>query len=254
MSHLYSSKVLQPSKQSLDLPASAITAQRSTVLGAGFLSVDLMRSYHLNTLLAQPFIQRITVIGSISDQSFRSHLRKPGFEGRLNQLHFMRRSTSNGYGDRKTSAVCHCHELCTLAPLGFPHPAAPFFAMTKLPSKVVCSVTMKYSVRSNLPRSVTCCTSARNTFSNVPQRIHSWKRRWQVWYGGYLSGMSCHGAPVRKTHKMPFRISRSFTRGLPRPSFLLFGLGRCGLTTSHCSSLRSIGSLPISSSSPVSHF
>jgi len=247
MSHLYSSKVLQPSKQSLNLPASAITTQRSTVLGAGFLSVDLMWSDHLNTLLAQAFIQRITVIRSISDQSFRSHLRKPGLEGRLNQLHFMRRSTSNGYGDRKTSAVCHCHELCTLAPLGFSHPAAPFFAMTKLPS-------MKHSVRSNLPRSLTSFTSARNTFSNVPQRTHSWKRRWQVWYGGYLSGISCHGAPVRKTHKMPFRISRSFTRGLPRPSILLFGFGRSGLTTSHCSSLRSIGSLPISSLSPVYHF
>jgi hypothetical protein len=43
---------------------------------------------------------------------------------------------------------------------------------------------------------------------------------------------------------MPFRISRSLTLGLPRPSALLTGLGRSALTIAHCSSLISIGSLP----------
>jgi hypothetical protein len=109
--------------------------------------------------------------------------------------------------------------------------------MTKLPS-------MKHSLKSSLPRSLTSLTNARSSFSNTPDLTHSWKRRWQVWYGGYRSGKSCQRAPVRKIHRMPFRISRSLTLGLPRPSALLVGLGSNGLTISHCSSLRSIDSLP----------
>jgi hypothetical protein len=247
MSRLYPSKVLRPSKQSLDLPSVSVAPQGSAILRTRHSAVDLMRCDQLNALPAQPFIQRVTVVGSITNQSFGSLLRKTNLEGRLDESDFMRRSTRNGYGDRKTSAICHCHELCTFAPLGFSHPTAPFFAMTKLPS-------MKHSVKSNLPRSLTSCTSLRYSFSNTPARTHSWKRRWQVWYGGYRSGMSCQEAPVRKIHKMPFRISRSLTRGLPRPSDRLATLGSNGLTTCHCSSLRSIGSLPFSGLSPVYHF
>ena len=238
MTGLYPAKVLQPGKQALDLPAISIPPQRSSILGAGLLAVDLMRSDQFNTLLAQSVVQRITVVGSISDQSFRTLLGKAALERSFNQSDFMRRSTFNGYGDRKTSAICHCHELCTLAPLGLSHPAAPFFAMTNVPS-------MKHSVKSSLPRSLTSLTSARSTCSNTPARTHSWKRRWQVWYGGYRSGKSRQEAPVRMIHKIPFKISRSFVRGLPRPSTRLAGLGSKPFTTSHCESLRSMDSLPV---------
>jgi len=149
----------------------------------------------------------------------------------------MRRSTANGYGDRKTRAVCHCHDLCTFAPLGFSHPLAPFFAMTKVPS-------MKHSVKSRSPRSFMSCTSALRITSNAPERTHSWKRRWQVWYGGYRSGISIHCAPVRMIHNIPLRISRSSRRGLPRPSGRFGGCGMKGLTMFHCSSVRSTGSSP----------
>ena len=149
----------------------------------------------------------------------------------------MRRSTSNGYGDRKTSAICHCHELCTLAPLGFSHPCAPFLAMTKVPS-------IKHSVKSNSPRSFTSCTSCLRIVSKVPVWTHSWKRRWQVWYGGYRLGISCHGAPVRMTQRIPFKMARLSTLGLPFPSARFTGLGNRGSTTAHCSSVRSIHSLP----------
>jgi hypothetical protein len=247
MSSLYPSKVLQPSKQAFNLPTLAITPQRSAILGDRFLAVDLMRCNQLNALLAQPFIQRITIVRSITDQSFRFLFRKPTFESPFDQSDFMRRSTFNGYGDRKTSAICHCHELCTFAPLGLSHPAAPFLATTKLPS-------MKHSVKSSLPRSLTSFTNVLNNCSNTPELRHSWKRRWQVWYGGYRSGRSSQRAPVRKIHRMPFRISRSLTLGLPRPSARLASLGSSGLIISHCSSLRSIGSLPFPSLSPVYHF
>jgi len=237
MSSLYSPKVLQPGKEALDLPSVSVAPQGSSILGAWLLTVGLVRCDQLNTLFSQPFIQWITVIGAVTDQFSRTLLGKTAFERAFDQSDFMRRSTFNGYGDRKTSAICHCHELCTLAPLGFSHPAAPFFAMTKLPS-------MKHSVKSSLPRSLTSFTRARSTFSKTPAWTHSWKRRWQVWYGGYRSGKSCQRAPVRKIQRMPFRISRSLTLGLPRPSALVTGLGRSRLTIAHCSSLMSTGSLP----------
>lgn len=38
-------------------------------------------------------------------------------------------------------------------------------------------------------------------------------RRW--WYGPYRAGRSCHGAPVRKTHNMPFNTCRISPRSAP---------------------------------------
>lgn len=72
----------------------------------------------------------------------------------------------------------------------------------------------------------------------------SMNRRWQVWYDGYRLGMSCHGAPVRIIHKMPFRIVRLSTLGLPLPSAPFTGFGKNGSTTVHCSTVISIGPLP----------
>jgi hypothetical protein len=126
MTGLDPSKVLQPGKQALDLSAVSIAPQRSAILSGRLPAVGLVRNNQFDALLAQPFIQRVTVIGSISDQSFRTFLGKTAFERSFDQSDFMRRSTFNGYGDRKTSAICHCHELCTLAPLGLSHPSASF--------------------------------------------------------------------------------------------------------------------------------
>jgi len=230
-------KVLQPGEQPLNLPSPYVTSQRSPVLGLGFLPVRPMRRNHLDTLVFQPFVQRVTIISLVTDQSFGWVIRETTVQSRLDQRYFMRRSTANGYGDRKTRAVCHCHDLCTFAPLGFSNPLAPFFAMTKVPS-------MKHSVKSSPPRSFTSFTNARRMSSNTPERTHSWKRRWQVWYGGYRSGISFHCAPVRMIHKMPLRISRLSRRGLPRPSGRFGGSGISGWMMSHCSSVRSIGSPP----------
>jgi hypothetical protein len=46
---------------------------------------------------------------------------------------FMRRSTCNVNGERKTKAVCHGHDLRTLAPLGLSHTTPAVFATTKVP-------------------------------------------------------------------------------------------------------------------------
>jgi len=247
MSGLNSAKVLQPSKQAFDLPATTVASQGSAILGGRLLAVAFVWSDQFDAAPAQPLVQRIAVIGAVADQPLRVLSGKAFLERAFDQSDFMRRSTFRGYGDRKTRAICHCHELCTLAPLGLSHPSAPFFAMTKVPS-------MKHSVKSSLPRSLTSLTNARRIFSNTPEFRHAWNRRWQVWYGGYRSGRSRQAAPVRRIHRMPFRISRSATRGLPRPSARRATFGSKGFTISHCSSLRSIGSLPFRVRASVYHF
>ena len=247
MTNKNASEVLEPSKQSLDFPTPSIAPQRSAILRLGFLSVRSMRRNHFSAFGLQRFIQRITIVCLIANQSLRLVFRKAGFQRGLDQGYFMRRSTSNGYGDRKTSAVCHCHELRTFPSLGLSHPFAPLFAMTKVPS-------MKHSLRSKPPRSFMSFTNVLRMPANTPDRTHSWKRRWHVWYDGYRSGKSCHGAPVRIIHKMPFKISQSSLRGLPRPPAFVGGTGINGFTTFHCSSVRSMGLSPHFGLSPVYHF
>jgi hypothetical protein len=144
----------------------------------------------------------------------------------------MRRSRRCVDGDRNTSAVCHCHELRTLAPLGFSHCAAPFLAPTKVPS-------IKHCVRSSLPRLRKSSASASRTCLNTPPSTQYWNRRWQVWYDGKRSGKSCQLAPERNIHRMPLSTWRSSLRGLPRRSTLRSGFSSNGSMTSHCSSFNS---------------
>ena len=135
------------------------------------------------------------------------------------------------------STVYHCHDLRTFAVLGLSHPRDPFLAITKVSS-------MRHSVKSRLSRSFKSWARALRMCSKVPERIHSWKRRWQVWQGGCLSGMLCQGAPVRMTQRIALRMARSSLLGWPSPSDRLGGKGISGLTTAHYSSVRSIGSPP----------
>jgi hypothetical protein len=145
----------------------------------------------------------------------------------------MRASTGHVHRDRKTKAVCHCHELRTFAPLGLSHVEAPFFARINVPS-------MKHSVKSRWPRSRKSSAKARRTFAIVPSLTHCWNRLWHVWYGGYRSGMSCHGAPVRNIHKMPLNTALVSFQGRPRPSGRFGSFGSKGSITIHCSSFKSI--------------
>jgi hypothetical protein len=121
----------------------------------------------------------------------------------------MRRSRCCVDGDRKTSAVCHCHELRTLAPLGFSDLEAPFLATINVPS-------IKHSDKSKSPLVRKSAARVSKTRTSLPSLTHCWKRRWQVWYGGNLSGKSHQRAPLRRIQSTPFKISRSGRRGLPR--------------------------------------
>jgi len=83
---------------------------------------------------SKPLIQLITVVGFISDHSLKSGSNDSLLVSDLCESYFMRASTLGPNGERKTRAVCNCHDLCALAPLGLPNFLAPFFAGANVPS------------------------------------------------------------------------------------------------------------------------
>lgn len=223
--------VLEPADQAFYLPPALVPSEFATVLRLGLTSVRSVRSNHLDTLGLERLVKRITVVRFVSDELLGCGYSESSLQSTLNKGDFMRRSTFNVYGEWKRSAVCNDHDLCTLAPLGLSNARPPFFATTKVPS-------MKHSDRSMSPRSSRSRARACSTPSSTPERTHCWNRRWHVWYGGYLGGMSIQGAPVRKTHKMPSNTSLLPRQGLPLRSSRRGGSGISGSKTDHCSSVR----------------
>jgi hypothetical protein len=187
-----------------------------------------MWRYHFYSFLSKYFIHRIAIISHIANQSFWFCWCKAFRYSFFNEFNLMGACFMCGNGDRKTIAVCNRHDLGTLATLSFANSAAPFLADAKLPS-------IKHSARSIFPLIFKSKASLTRIFSQTLFLTHSRKRRWQVWYGGYLSGRSFHGAPVLQIHRMPFKILRSSTRG--RPDIFFFGSedSIMGLTMTHCS-------------------
>lgn len=227
-----SSVILYPGKKSFHFPAPLISAKFATVLRFRLLSISLMRRDHLDSKCRKFCVQWIGIIGFIADQFFRHIANQSVFDGRADEPDFMRRSTRCVNGERKTSAICHCHEFRTFAPLGLADSEPPFFAETNVPS-------IKHSERSNLPRVCKSSAKAVRSLRKVPSFTQIWKRRWQVWYGGNRSGRSAHGAPVRNIQSMPLITSRLSRHGLPRPSSRRGISPSNGSMIDHCSSLNS---------------
>ena len=134
ISHNQTAKVLQPSEQTFNFPAIPIASQGTTILRVFLFTILFMRCNELDPLLSKFCIKRIAVVSSISNYMFGSSSKKPFFDSMVNKGDFMRRSRCSVDGERKTSAVCHCHELRTFAALGISHSEAPFFAITKVAS------------------------------------------------------------------------------------------------------------------------
>jgi hypothetical protein len=104
-------------------------------------------------------------------------------------------------------------------------------ATTKVPS-------MKHSDKSKSPLVRRSSAKLSKTRRSRPSLTHSWKRRWQVWYGGKRSGKSHQRAPERRIHNTPLRTSRSGRRGLPRV-WMLCGLSNNDSIKDHCWSVSS---------------
>ena len=227
-------KVLKPGKQAFHLPTLCVSTQGSAILSLGLSSVRPMRGDHLDTtFLSQPLIKCVTVISSVANEFLGYVVKKAGIQSIIDKGYFMRASTGCVNGDRKTESVCKAHNLGSFAPFGFAHTIAPFFAGAKVPS-------IKPSLRSMPPRSFKSWARAVRILAKTPDSVHSWKRRWQVLLGGYRSGRSAQGAPVRRIHRMPSRTSLGSCGGRPDFPGCALGFGMNWAIRCHCSFVRSI--------------
>ena len=232
IAHNQATEVVEPSEEPLDLPSSAIATQGSSILRDGLDTVTPMWRDQLDPFVSELRIELVAVVCKIADQSLRGIFGESLFDGLMDEGDFVRASRCRVDGDRKTSAVCHCHELRTLAPLGFTDTSAPFFAATKVAS-------MKHSDKLSLPRLRRSAASASKICLSTSADTHSWNRRWQVWYGGKRPGKSCQRAPERNIQRTPFNICRSSRLGRPFPSPRLQTLGISGSMITHCLSFNS---------------
>ena len=225
-------KVLQPGDQTLDFPTPFVTTEHSPVLRFQLDAIALMRRDHLNALHLQLGIERVGIIGTVADQSSRLSTSETRRKSVSDKGDFMRCSTRMVGGDRKTSSVCHHHEFRAFAPLSFTNSEPPFLATMNVPS-------IKHSDRSISPRTRKSSAKASRIRRKVPSRAQVWKRRWQVWYGGNLPGISFHLAPERRIQRMPFMTSRFSRHGRPLPSSRRGNSGSIGSIKDHCSSVNS---------------
>ena len=226
--------ILKPGKKSFNIPSASVGSQLSAILSFGLFTTHSMWRNHLYTAFLHQFlIKRITVISLITDELVWRIRSKTAVDCFLNKLHFMRGGAFHTSGDRKTRSVCDCHALGAFATLRLADSKTPFFAGAKLPS-------MNASLISIFLRSYRSLASSYKISWKVPRSVHSWKRRWQVWYGGYLEGISFQGAPVRNIHNIPFITSLAGLGFRPRGSFAGVVFNIMGSIRVHCSFVSSI--------------
>src|ERR1700757_3234636 len=98
-----------------------------------------------SVLLGKSIDHCVAGISLIAKQSFRLVGHEAVLERSLDQLLLMRRSARNPEGDRKTMAVCDCHELAPFSDERSTNAIAPFFAPMK-------EASIKVSSRPSCPR------------------------------------------------------------------------------------------------------
>ena len=93
-------KVMKPSEQTLDLPATTVATQAATVLSGGGYAHKFVRcdELHAVALLNMP-VQRIAVVSAITNHSLGSFPQEALLESSFNELCFMRRSAGHVHGD-----------------------------------------------------------------------------------------------------------------------------------------------------------
>ena len=164
--HDDAAKIMEPSEKALNLPTAAIAAQGATVLGGWLAAVPAVRRDQMHTQgVAQALVQRITVISFVADQSRGNFWEESLLEGGFDEDRFIWSSAGQVHGDRKTIAVCNCHDFAAFPAFCRADTRAPFFAELKLAS-------MNASLRSSLPRSRKSSASFCSERVNRPERCH----------------------------------------------------------------------------------
>ena len=225
-----SAEVMEPSKQPFHLPAPPVAAEGPAILGLA-PAAPVGRDHFDAVDLRELPIELVRIIGLVADEPVRHSVEEASGQNILHKLAFGWRSAVDSNGEGKTVTSGDSDDLRALAAPGGADGKAPFFALANVAST-------NASSRFNVPFSCRCRANRLNAASNLPLRTHCWKRRWQVWYGGYLSGNSRHCAPVPSTQSTPFNTARVSCQGRPRLSARRCGRST-GSTAAHCSSLNS---------------
>jgi hypothetical protein len=82
-------EVLEPREETLDLPASAVTAERTTVLGLALSGAEV-RSDQLDAALGtEALVESVAVVGAIPNQSLGGLLEEAGVDRGFDERDFM---------------------------------------------------------------------------------------------------------------------------------------------------------------------
>ena len=164
-------KVMKPGKQAFDFPATPVAAQNPAVLRRRCDAHEFVRRDELHAVsFVDALVQRIAVVSAVADHAFRGFGKESLVKRGFDELSFMRRSAGHVHGERKTMAVCDCHDFAAFAAFCRADTRAPFFAPLKLAS-------MKDSLRSSFPRSRKSSASFCSKRVSSPLRCQCWKRR-----------------------------------------------------------------------------
>ena len=135
-------KMMKPGEEAFYSPTPAVAAQRTTILRRR-PALSAMGCDHLDAVaLGQVPIQTVAVVGFVADQSRREGVEEAVPEDPLDELTFVRRSTFDTNGERKTVSIGESDDLRSLAALGGPDREAPFFAPVK-----EASMKVRFSMR-----------------------------------------------------------------------------------------------------------
>lgn len=243
-------ELVHPGKQPFYFPTSAITTQWAAVLGLA-PALPIRRNQFDAVFFGKLFVERIRVVRFVADEAGWELGEEASPKNLFHKLALGWRSAIDRYGERKTVTSGDSDDLRALAAPGGTDSKPPFFALAKVAST-------NASSRFNCPRSCRCRANRCSAFSSFPLRTHCWNRRWQVWNGGYLSGISRHWAPVPSTHSTPFSTARVSCHGRPRLSARRAGR-KIGSISCHCSFVNSqrpcmTGNGALQSTSRVPHF
>src|SRR5580704_15720161 len=161
--------IMEPSKQSFDFPTAAVATQAAAVLSRDRDAHKFVRRDELYAVaLLDALVQRIAVVRTVADHSLGGFPEEALVERGFDEFCFMRRSAGHVHGERKTMAVCDCHDFAAFAAFCRADTRAPFFAERKLAS-------MKASLKSSFPRSRKSSASFWSNLVSSPQRCHCWK-------------------------------------------------------------------------------
>lgn len=234
----YASKVSEPTESSLNCISSPVSIPKAVILSVDIPMIASMRGEQVDTSFSQALAQRVAVVCLVSDHSLGAGPWPPWplfgdfdlLECLFGEPDLCWRSRVGMASQRKTLAIDHHHALCSLSPLGLSDRWTPFFAGKKLAS-------INVSSQSSTPLASNSERKARHISFRTSASNHSFRRRQQVEGSGYLSGRSCHRAPVLSIQRIPSKTKRLSFLGRP-PFGRGGGLGIRGSIFFHCSSVR----------------